>query len=433
LYTVRGLGKEAGLLVRQWYLPRVELLVVTFTPPNITLPPSIFANPSLALIHTLIRSFIIYCVLLTRESQTTAIWRLAAAKLRVGRIILSPNLNFIVPPHDILQPHGHYTCSFTSIVMSDNGDYFDWDKWVNDLGGVDFGEAEQERSTAAFDYSTVIRSSNTTRTALAQQQQFNYELYDTGEDVRTADTYQPVPCRGTQPMVTSPNHTDMPMADAGSFQEWADLERSQRFYRSGRGQGGDSASTQETFPWQPSAPLHDWDNPVVSGLLEGHPVVNMQQVSNFMTDPHLNTISRASDTNPGVSVLGHSMPVQPVDQPYSSTRGSAVNYVGSSSFPLASRMAPLPSFIPPTGQERDPIADDWTAADTSSVLTGPEDPLPDPAMHHGVQERLGVGAQHVGANVNQTDPFRCRQCGKNLCNRVGLKYELHAMLLLIPG
>jgi hypothetical protein len=252
--------------------------------------------------------------------------------------------------------------------------------------------------------------------------------------VRAAETYQPVPCSGTQPMVTFPNLTDMSMADARSPQEWADLEWSQRFYRSGGEQGGDySASTQETFSWQPQAPLHHWDNPVVSSLLEGHPVVNVQQVISFMTDPHLNTVSRASNTNPGVSSLGHFVPVQPVNLPYSSNQGSAVHYVESHSLALASRVAPLPSFIPPAGQKRDPIADDRSAGDTASVLTGPDDPLPDPAMGHGGQERLVVEAQHVGANTNQTDPFRCRQCGKKLCNRVGLKYECYAMMLLIPG
>jgi hypothetical protein len=397
----------------------VELLLVTFTPPNITLPPSTFTKPSLALIHTLIHHSL--CITNARISNYN-VWRLAATKLHPGRIILSPDLSVTVPPRNTLQPHGHYTCSFTSIVMSDNGDYFDWDAFFSNPGGVDEGEAEQRYSPAAFDYSTVTMPSNTTRTALARQQQFNYELYDTGEDVRTVDTYQLVPCSGTQPMVTSPNHTHMPMADARSPQEWADLEWSQRFYRSGGGQGGDySASTQETFPWQPSAPLHHWDNPVVSGLLEGHPMVNMQQVSNFMTDPHLNAISRASNTDPGVSNLGHFVPVQPFNQLYSTSQGPAVNYVGSNSFALASRVAPLPSFIPPAGQERDPTATDRSAADTAAVFPGP-------AMSYGGQERLEVGAQHVGANTNQTDPSRCR-CGTKLCSEVGLKYELHAMLL----
>jgi hypothetical protein len=166
---------------------------------------------------------------------------------------------------------------------------------------------------------------------------------------------------------------------------------------------------QATLPWSSATFTHNSNNPRVSGLINGPLRVNKQQVSSFMTDAdlstlrsHFNTIPRATNTNPRVSDLGPSVPVQPVNQLYSSSRGSAVNCVGSNSFAQASRVVPLPSFIPPVGQERGPVADDSSAADTASVLIGPEDPLP--------------------------DPLRC-WCGTKLCNEVGLKYELHAMLL----
>jgi hypothetical protein len=345
--------------------------------------------------------------------------RLAATKLHLGRIILSPDLVVTVPPHNTLQPHGHYTCSSKSIVMSDNGDYFDWDAFISNPGGVDEGEAEQRHSPAAFDYSTVNMPSNTTRTALARQQQFNYELYDTGEDVRTADTYQPVPYSGTQPMVTSPNHTE----------EWSDLEWSQRFYRSGGGQGGDySASTQETFPWHPRVPLHHRDNSIVADMLSGHPTVNMQQVNNLMEDADQSTLNPHFNTNPRAWNTYLS-----VNQLCSPGQGSAINHVGPNA--LASRVVPARSLVPPAGQQRHPIAHGRSAADTASVRTGPVNHLPDLSMYHGGQARLGPGAQHLGDNTDQTAFVFCPDptCRKQFRDQVGLQYELPAMPPSTPG
>lgn len=235
--------------------------------------------------------------------------------------------------------------------------------------------------------------------------------------MRAANTYQPATYNNTGSVVAPSGYNDIPLPDATYPPEWPELESTQTFYRSGAGAaggageggGGNSALMQETFPWSPTAFTRDSNNSRVSGLINGQLRVNMPLFGSLMTDadqstlsPHCDTIPRASNTNPGVSNLGPSVPVQPVNQLYSSGRGSAVNPVGSNSFAQAPRVVPLPSFIPPVGQERDPVADDSSTADTASVLTGPEDPL--------------------------TDPLRC-WCGTKLCNEVGLKYELHAMLL----
>lgn len=271
-------------------------------------------------------------------------------------------------------------------------------------------------------------------------------MYGTGAWVRAEGSHQSTQYSDTQPMATSPGHTNMPMVDARFPQEWSDLEWLSRFYRSGGGQErGHSASTQETFSWHPRAPLHHRDNSIVSGMLSGPPVVNMQQVSNLLADadqstrrrPHVNTHPRASNTHQRVSSLGPSVPVQSVSRLYSSSQGSAVNYVGSNSFALASRVAPPPSLIPPAGQQRNPTVHNRIAADNPFVLTGPEGHLSDRRMHHGGQARLVVGGQGLGADTNESVAFvfcPVPNCGKRLRNdRVGLRYESHANILPNPG
>lgn len=142
----------------------MDLLLISFTPPNTLLRCSTSLNH---LSRSFIHSFIVYCVSLTLSAETTPVWRLTATKFQFGRIILSPNLSFTVAPHNTLQPHGHYTCSFTSVAMSDNCDHIDWDAFVYNLGSVHEGEAEQRRPQPTLHYSTVSRRSKTTCTVLA--------------------------------------------------------------------------------------------------------------------------------------------------------------------------------------------------------------------------------------------------------------------------
>ena len=222
-------------------------------------------------------------------------------------------------------------------------------------------------------------------------------------------------------------NTDMSMADGRDPQPWSDQEWLQRFYRSG---GGREGAAQETFLWQPTASLHHWDNAVVSSMLSGNPVVDMQRVSNFMTDADQFTLSPHSNTNPRASNT-----YQSVNQLCSPGQGSAINHVGSNPYALASRVVPSPSLVPPTGQERHPIAHGRSAADTAFVRTGPVNHLPDPSMYHGGQARPGPGAQHLGANTNQAAVVFCPDptCRKQFRDQVGLQYVLPAMPSSTPG
>ena len=242
-------------------------------------------------------------------------------------------------------------------------------------------------------------------------------MYGTGAWVRAEEVYQSVPYSGTQPMF----NTDMSMADGRDPQPWSDQEWLQRFYRYG---GGREGAAQETFLWQPTASLHHWDNAVVSSMLSGNPVVDMQRVSNFMTDADQFTLSPHSNTNPRASNT-----YQSVNQLSPPSQGSAINHVGSSSYALATRVVPPPSLVPPARQERHPIAHGRSAADTASVRTGPVNHLPDPSMYHVGQARPGTGAQHLGANSNQAAVVFCPvpTCRKQFRDQVGLQYVLPVM------
>jgi hypothetical protein len=217
-------------------------------------------------------------------------------------------------------------------------------------------------------------------------------VYDTGAEVRAEEMHQPPPHSNTRPVAASPDPTDVPMPDAIYPQE-SHLEFLHRL--------------MQEF----SVPL---------------PVAYQSTVS-----PHFDTNAQSSDTHPTVSNLGPSVPVQSVIQPFSPGQDFYVDWAGPNSPALPSRVVPQHLSFPPTGQEQAA----GMASEVAFVGIGMVDTLTDHANHHGGQGRHGVGAQHLGDDINQTVFVRCPvlTCKKKFRNEAGLKYELHAKLLSTPG